>query len=90
LHRYWLVPAPLQVAVDLLQLGPHPLRDCDALEEEASVPGCGTDVREPEEVERSRPPQPALGSSLGRIATELEEARLVGVEFQTELGKSLA
>jgi hypothetical protein len=90
LYRYWLVPVPLQVAIDLLQLCPHPLRDRGAFEEEAPVPGGGTDVREPEKVERFRPPQPTLCPSLGRIAAELEESRLVGVQFQTERGKSFA
>jgi len=87
---YGLVLAPLELVLDLGKLGPQPLRDGDALEHEAPVPALGTDVREAEEVERLGLPEAVSPSPPGREPAELDEARLVGVQFQGELREPLA
>ena len=84
-----LVPAALQLVFDLFELRPLSLRDGDALEEEAPAAGLGTDVREAQEVERLRFTQATPCSPLGREAAELQEACLVLVQCQSELGEPL-
>jgi hypothetical protein len=74
---------------DLFELRPLALRDGDAFEEEPPVPGLGADVRQAQEIERLRPSQSTLGPSVGREAAELDQACLVPMQFQPELGKPL-
>jgi hypothetical protein len=83
------MPASLQLVLDLLELRPLALRDGDAFEEEAPVPGLGADVREAQEIERLRLTQPTRCPSLGGEAAELDQACLVLVQFQPEPGKPL-
>ena len=85
-----LLPASLELVPDLGKLGPHPLRDGDTLEQETSVPGLPADVREAQEIERLGLPGATLRSPLGRVASELDEPRLVGMQLQAELREPLA
>ncbi|WP_206744657.1 hypothetical protein, partial [Parafrankia soli] len=76
------MPTTLQLLIDRLQLRPHAFRDRDALEPERPPPGCRTDVREPQKVERLRlaqtPPLPIPGG----VPPELDQPRLIRVQFQ--------
>jgi len=47
-------------------------------------------VRETQELERLGPTEPTLGSALSRIAAELDQARLLRRNLQTELRETLA
>ena len=85
-----LVPTSHELVLDLSELRPHPLRDGDALELETPVPRLPTDVREPKKVERLRLPEATCRPTCGREPAELDQARLVGVQFQTELREPLA
>src|SRR5271157_1857995 len=82
-------PSP-QFGLHLAELGAQPLAHRLPPHGETSIPRLGTDVREAEKVERLRLPQTTLRPVARRIAAELQEARLVGVKFQTELREALA
>jgi hypothetical protein len=83
------MPASLELVLDLGKLGPHTLRDGLALEPELSGPGLPADVREAKEIERLWLPI-ASGSPIpGGMPPELDEPRLVGMQFQPELRKPL-
>jgi hypothetical protein len=79
-----------QLGLHLAELRPRPLPRRLPPHVEAPVSRCRADVRETEEVERLGPPLAAARSVVGRIATELQDARLVGVKLQSELRESLA
>src|SRR5512133_3223789 len=83
------MPASLEFVVDLMQLGPHPLWDCDALELETPAFGRRADVREAKKRKRLRPPDAALVPVLGGVPSELDQARLLRVQLQRELRKPL-
>src|SRR5215510_5017007 len=78
------MPATLELVVDLTQLRPHPLRDRDALEPEPARRGLRADVREPQETERLRLTQTSRLPSPGGVPPELDQPRLVRVQFQPE------
>jgi hypothetical protein len=69
------MPATLQLGLDLVKLGPHPLLARDSLELEPSVLGLRADMREAKKVERLRLPQPTCRSSLGSEPSELDPLR---------------
>ena len=84
------MPAPLQLVIDLPQLGPHPFRLGLAPNPEPPLPPGRTDVRETEKGERLRLTQPARPTTFGRVASEFDQPRLVRVKLQTELGEPVA
>src|SRR5664279_4493394 len=84
------MPSPLQLVVNLLQLGPHPFRLGLAPNPEPPFPPGRTDVRETEEGERLRLTQPPRLTTFGRVASEFDQPRLVRVKLQTELGEPVA
>ena len=90
LLRDGLMPASLELVVDLSQLRPHPLRDRDTPQPEAPVPGLPADVREAQKVERLRLAQTPRCRSLGGAPPELDQPRLVRVQLQPELREPLA
>jgi hypothetical protein len=83
------LPAAPKLGFYLLQLCPHPLLDSDAPKPEASISGLPAQVREAQEVERLRLPQPPLSSVRCREAAELDQASLVRVQLQVELREPL-
>ena len=84
------MPSPLQLVVNLLQLGPHPFRLGLAPNPEPPLPPGRTDVRETQEGERLRLTQPPRPTTFGRVASEFDQPRLVRVKLQTELGEPVA
>ena len=84
LSRDGLVPAPLELVLDLAQLRPHPFRDGDTPQPEPAAVGPRADVREAEEVEDLRLTLAPLPSSLGGEPPELDQPRLVRVQLQPE------
>src|SRR5438552_7404395 len=74
---------------DLLQLGSFPLVHRPPQHREHPIASLlGTDVREAKKVERLRFPFSPPLSILSRIATELDNARFLGMQFQLELGEA--
>src|ERR1019366_6814359 len=71
--------------LDLFQLRSQPFRDRDPLQPELSAFALPTDVREAQEIERLWLSDSPCRPSLGRIASELDQPGLVGMQFQTEL-----
>src|SRR6266511_1772908 len=84
------MPAPQALVFDLGQLGPHPLRDGLALQPEAPGLRLPAIMREAEEVERLGLADASRLAGPGGVAPELDEPRLVGMQFQTELRQPLA
>src|SRR5664279_4356701 len=76
------MPAPLQLVIDLPQLGPHPFRLGLAPNPEPPLPPGRTDVRETEEGERLRLTQPARPTTFGRVASEFDQPCLVRVKLR--------
>ena len=76
--------------VEVPQLGLQPLANrvpphC----EQSAAPLLPTDMCEAEEIERLRLPQATPLPTFGRICTEFEQSRFLGVQFQLELRESL-
>ena len=84
------VPAPLEAVIDLDKLGLHPFGDGDALEPELAAPALPADVREAQEGERFRLPEPPLLPGPRLHPAELDKAGLVGVQLQGELREPVA
>src|SRR5665213_1244311 len=84
------VPASLDLVLDLGKLGPHPFRDGLALHPEPPCLVLPADVREAQEFKRIRLPLATCRTIPGGVAPELDEPRLVGVQFQVELRKPLS
>src|SRR6478609_7943991 len=82
------MPTPLQLVMDLPQLGPHPFRLGLSPNPEPPLPPGRTDVRETQEGERLRSTQ--RPTTFGRVASEFDQPRLVRVKLQTELGEPVA
>src|SRR5205807_7922212 len=74
-----------QLFLDRLQPKPPPVAPRDPLELERAVPVFSDDMGEPQEVERLRLVQSTLPPALGRVATELDETRLVWMQGQAVL-----
>ena len=89
MHRDGLMPASLELVVDLAQLRPHPFRDRDTPHPEPPAAGSGTDVRKAQEVERLRLAQTPTPPVDGGTPPELDQPRLVRVQFQPELRQPL-
>jgi len=86
-HRHGFVPSLVERLPDRGQRGTHTLlgRQPDDLELTLSVRS--TAMREPKEVERIRSALPLLAPPLSRIAAKLNQARLVRMQRQPELGE---
>jgi len=82
--------ASLQLGFHRVQLRLHPRAHRSACQEEASGFALPTDVREAEEVERCRFPESVLLPMCGRVPAELDQARLLGMQFQGESPQPLA
>src|ERR687891_1356795 len=83
------MPASLELVLDLLELGPQPLRDGVALEPETPVLALPADVREAQEVECLRLAEAPCRSSLDGEPPELDQPGLVGMQLQPELREPL-
>ena len=80
-----IVHAFTQLRLDLLESGPHALAPCLAQKHECSAPGLATEEDEPQEREGLRPAKSAPLSPSRRIAAELQQARLLPVQFEPKL-----
>src|SRR5215472_8644201 len=67
------VPTCLELVFDLLKLGPHPLGDRDSPKPESAASGLPTYVREAQESEGFRLPEPARLAVLGGEPPELDQ-----------------
>jgi hypothetical protein len=90
LCRDGLVPTLPALVFDLGQLGPHPLRDGLTRQPEVSGLGLPADVREAQEVERLGLADASRCAVAGGVAPELDQPRLVGMEFEAELREPVA
>jgi len=86
-HR--IMHALAKLLLDFLQLLPHPLANRGAPHREVPFPVLPADVREPKKVERLRFAFPSSFPVLFGKPPELDQTRLVGMEFQPELSQSL-
>jgi len=77
--------APPQADLHLLQLGLHALANRLPKHHEPSLPCLSADVRKAEEVEGLWLTQTSALSVLCRMASELDQSRLLRVQFQLEL-----
>ena len=82
--------ASLDLAFEGVELGPHPLRVGDPLELETSRPGFPACVREAKKAKRLRLAKTPRLPSLGGVPSELDQARLLGVQLQVELREPFA
>jgi hypothetical protein len=85
-----VVQAPPEFGFHLAQLRLHPLPARLPNHREPPIPLLPADVREAEEIERLRLPLPDAPPALGRVRTELQQPRLLGVQRQTKPRKPLA
>src|ERR1700758_4159442 len=76
-----------QLLLDILQLLSHPLAGCHAAHSKTPVSVLPADMREAQEVERLRLAFPSSFPVLLGIPPELDPARLVRVQFQSELSQ---
>jgi hypothetical protein len=84
-----LLLSPPKLHFDLSQLGAHPLRDRPPFHPKRPRFPLPTHVGEAEEVEALGFPQPPLLTSFSRKAPKLNQAGLVWVQFQPEVGNPL-
>src|SRR5215207_4200305 len=85
-----LIPASLELVLDLSQLVPHPPGDRDPPHPEPPVPPLPADMRETKEIKRRRLPKAPRPSTFGGVAAELDEPGLVGMQLQPELREPFA
>jgi len=85
-----LMPASLELHFQLPQLGPHPLPHRPPHQDEPPRFRPPATMREAQEAERLRLPFSPPLSPLGRVASELNQARLVRMQLQRELAQALA
>lgn len=85
LFRDGRVHVTTQLFLDLLELGSHAVAPCFALELEGPAPGLAANEDEAQEREGLRLTQPALLSPCRRMAAELQQARLLPVQFEPKL-----
>jgi hypothetical protein len=78
-----------KLPLDFLQLLPHPLADRRAPHREVPFPVLPADVREAKKVERLRFAFPSSFPVRFGKPPELDQTRLVGMEFQPKLPQSL-
>src|SRR5580704_14550147 len=83
------VHASPELGFHLAQFRLQPLANRLPHDRESSVaPLLPTDMREAEKVERLRLPLPTRSPVVGRERAELQQARFLGMQFQTELPKT--
>src|SRR5437899_4093406 len=88
--RDGVMHAPLELDLDLAQLRLQPFANRLSQHREPSIaPLLPADVRKAEEVERLRFPVSALLPVSGRVRSELQQPRFLGMQFQAELSHSL-
>ena len=87
--RHGGVHAPPQLGFHLAQLGLQPFANRLPKNQKASLARPAADVREAEEVEGFRFTQTGALPVLGRVAAELQQARLFRVQLQLELAHTL-
>ena len=81
--------ASAQLDFNSLPRRTHAFRNAVSMNSEPTLgPSLATHVCESKKVERFRAAFTALGSTIHRIATELDQTRLSFVELQAELGKA--
>jgi hypothetical protein len=80
------MPATHEFGLHLTQFRPHPFPHRVSDEQELSAPRRTADMREPQD----RLPKPTIPAVSSRVATELNEASLVPMQFEPELCESLA
>jgi hypothetical protein len=85
-HR--LVHALTKLLLNVSQLPPHSLADRVALHREVPVPVLPADVRESQKIERFGLPFSSLFPVLFGKSPELNPARFVWVQFQSELSQA--
>ena len=83
------MPATHQLGFHLVEFRPHPRSHRLSPEHETSSPGLSTNVGKTQEVERFRLAEPPLPTAYGRISTKLHQARLLVIQLQAELRKSI-
>ena len=76
-----------QLVLQFCQLRFDFLRGRDAFDGEVAFPSCPARMRETQKIKRLGWTGTTLRSSLGRIASELDQPRLLGMQFQVKLGK---
>jgi hypothetical protein len=81
--------APSKFGFHLIQLCLHSLANRLPQYRKLSIPCLATDVHKTEKVERLRFPLSALPPSLGRISSESQQTRFLGMQFQAELLQTL-
>src|SRR6266568_119391 len=86
--RRSVVHACAELLLNLLQLCPHTLTDCQALYAETPVPVFSADVREAQKIERLRLTFPSSRSIFFGEPPELNQTRFVWMKFQSELRQS--
>src|SRR5664279_2631220 len=79
-----------QLRFDLSELGPHPLRDREPPQPEASGPSLPANMREPQEIERLGLTPTPCRPVPGGVRPELDQPGFVRVQRQTELHQPLA
>jgi len=84
------MPALAQLGLDLAELGSHPLFAGDAPQREPSAPPGRAQVREAEELKRLGLPEPTGFAVSGGEPSELDQPRLLGVQFQAERREPVA
>ena len=83
------MPTARQLDFDLAQLRAHPLLYRLTLHPELPAPMDSTDVYESQKRKRLRCAKPDALAVLGRKASEFDESRLSGVQFERKLLHSL-
>ena len=86
--RRSVVLACAELLLDLLQLCPHTPADRNALYGKTSVPVFSADVREAQEIESLRLTFPSARSIFFGEPPELNQTRLIWVQFQSKHGQS--
>src|SRR5258708_882088 len=81
---------PPQCLLDLLQLCPHAVRPGLPSDLEFARAGLAAYEGEAQEVEGSRPAEPAQLAALCRVASELDQPGLLGMQRQPKLSQPLA
>jgi hypothetical protein len=83
---HWLMPAPSKLLLKLFQLGCEALPDRLARDgESAGFPSLSADMRKTQKIKCVRFALTALLSIRGCMAPELDQARLIWMQFQPEL-----
>jgi hypothetical protein len=83
--RHGFVPPLVELLANRGQRRSHPLQGCQSDHLIFPFSRDSATVREPQKIERFRPALPPVAPTLRRIAAELDQARLIGMQSQPEL-----